>query len=329
IWSLCVYNGKLYAGTADNGIIYVFDDETWSTSYDSPETDIWSLCVYNGKLYAGTYPNGIIYVFDGSTWSTSYDSPEAYIFSLCVYNGKLYAGTAENGIIYAGYSNLSPPIIFGEANINVNIAAQSANVNVNIAASAVTLNVAIQSSAVTLNVNIAASAVTLNVAIQSSAVTLNVNIAASAVTMNVNIAASAVTINMDIKAQTVAVKTQGEWSPQAGQQRYVTYYRSGATGTVGYLDISPTSGKTLYITHLSFHTSAQASASADHNQMGAVMLLQYVGSIYLVHLGGNGGAGMVFPTPIKIPDGTVVRMYLANWADHTCEQYSCWGGYEI
>ena len=25
------------------------------------ETQIWSLCVYNGKLYGGTYPNGKLY----------------------------------------------------------------------------------------------------------------------------------------------------------------------------------------------------------------------------------------------------------------------------
>jgi len=100
IFSMCVYNGKLYAGSGNSGIVYVFDGTTWSTSYDSPEAIIYSMCVYNGKLYAGSYSSGIVYVFDGTTWSTSYDSPEVYILSMCVYNGKLYAGSGNSGIVY-------------------------------------------------------------------------------------------------------------------------------------------------------------------------------------------------------------------------------------
>ena len=100
ILSMCVYNGKLYAGSGNSGIVYVFDGTTWSTSYDSPEVYIFSMCVYNGKLYAGSYGSGIVYVFDGTTWSTSYDSPETSIYSMCVYNGKLYAGSYSSGIVY-------------------------------------------------------------------------------------------------------------------------------------------------------------------------------------------------------------------------------------
>jgi len=100
ILSMCVYNGKLYAGSSDSGIVYVFDGTTWSVSYDSHETYILSMCVYNGKLYAGSYSSGIVYVFDGTTWSISYDSPETIISSMCVYNGKLYAGSGTSGIVY-------------------------------------------------------------------------------------------------------------------------------------------------------------------------------------------------------------------------------------
>lgn len=100
IYSLAVYGSKLYAGTASGGKIYVFDGSTWSENYDSPESSVQSLAVYNDKLYAGTGSNGKIYVFDGSTWSENYDSPESYVYSLAVYGSKLYAGTGANGRIY-------------------------------------------------------------------------------------------------------------------------------------------------------------------------------------------------------------------------------------
>ena len=102
IHSLCVYNGKLYAGSYPGGKVFVFDGSTWSESYDSTETYIYSLCVYNGKLYASSGTGGKVFVFDGSTWSESYDSTETHIWSLCVYNGKLYAGSEPSGNIYEG-----------------------------------------------------------------------------------------------------------------------------------------------------------------------------------------------------------------------------------
>lgn len=33
----------------------------WTTSYDSPEVKIYSMAVYDNKLYVGTAFNGIIY----------------------------------------------------------------------------------------------------------------------------------------------------------------------------------------------------------------------------------------------------------------------------
>ena len=159
---------------------------------------------------------------------------------------------------------------------------------------------------------------------------LNVNIAASAVTMNVNIAASAVTINMDIKAQTVAVKTQGEWSPQAGQHKQMTLYKGALTfGTVARADYSVTSGKNLYITHLSFMVSAQLVASGDLMQIGNVFLQNYASSAYYAFIGGNGGGGISFPTPIKVPGDQIVRLTCIGCANHTQELYAGWEGYEI
>jgi len=100
IYSLAVYDGKLYAGSATGGKVFVYDGTTWSESYDSTETYIYSLAVYDGKLYAGSGSGGKVFVYDGTTWSESYDSTEGYILSLAVYDGKLYAGSGTGGKVY-------------------------------------------------------------------------------------------------------------------------------------------------------------------------------------------------------------------------------------
>lgn len=106
IASLCSYKNKLYAGTFENGMIYVYDGSSWNISFDSPYREIRALAVYNGKLYAGSGSgsysgDGIIYVFDGTSWSQAYDTDDFNVFSLGTYNNKLYAGTGDgSGSIY-------------------------------------------------------------------------------------------------------------------------------------------------------------------------------------------------------------------------------------
>ena len=74
--------------------------KAWSESYDSSEAYIYSLATYNGKLYAGSASGGKVFVYDGTTWGESYDSSETYIFSLATYNGKLYAGSDDGGKVF-------------------------------------------------------------------------------------------------------------------------------------------------------------------------------------------------------------------------------------
>jgi len=67
------------------------------------ESYIYSLTIYNGKLYGGTYPNGKLYEWNGtSAWVEVAGKlgDEIYIFSLAVYNGKLYGSTGEHGKLY-------------------------------------------------------------------------------------------------------------------------------------------------------------------------------------------------------------------------------------
>jgi hypothetical protein len=94
--------------------------------YNGAQEIILSLCVYNGKLYAGQGEgagDGDVLVFDGSTWSTSYDGAQERISSLCVYNGKLYAGQGANtgdGDVYTLQTLQSATLESGLTNAHTN-----------------------------------------------------------------------------------------------------------------------------------------------------------------------------------------------------------------
>jgi hypothetical protein len=100
IFSLAVYNGKLYAGTGESGRIWVFDGSTWSEALNTAQTAVHALATYNGKLYATGYPNGYIYAYDGTSWQTAFMTGEMDVSALAEYNGKLYAGTGNSGLVY-------------------------------------------------------------------------------------------------------------------------------------------------------------------------------------------------------------------------------------
>ncbi|HOE58871.1 MAG: T9SS type A sorting domain-containing protein [Bacteroidales bacterium] len=106
ILSLVVYNGKLFGGTGENGMLYEWNGiDAWVQKAPklNDETEIISLAVYNGKLYGGTNPNGKLYEWnDTDAWveKAAKLGDEIEIFSLAVYNGKLYGGTYPNGSLY-------------------------------------------------------------------------------------------------------------------------------------------------------------------------------------------------------------------------------------
>jgi len=60
IYSLGVYDGKLYAGTANN--IFTYNGSTWETSFNATEGAYYALCFenYDGKIYVGM-GNGYIF----------------------------------------------------------------------------------------------------------------------------------------------------------------------------------------------------------------------------------------------------------------------------
>jgi len=63
---------------------------------------VYSLAVYDGKLYGGTYNSGRVYRYDGGTTWTDCGQlgSNTLVYSLAVYDGKLYVGTYNSGRVY-------------------------------------------------------------------------------------------------------------------------------------------------------------------------------------------------------------------------------------
>ncbi|MDI6787607.1 MAG: LamG domain-containing protein, partial [Planctomycetota bacterium] len=128
IFSLCVYNGKLYAGagtgllgaaaggTTGTADIFVWDGTDWrvaagttSNSYDIATSATYpaslekvnAMTVYKGKLYAATGSSSTdanVFVYDGTNWQVSFsntDTARYDMFCLQSYGGKLYAGAGR------------------------------------------------------------------------------------------------------------------------------------------------------------------------------------------------------------------------------------------
>jgi hypothetical protein len=100
IWSLGVFNGKLYAGD-QSGRIYVNSGGAWGNSNSGNPLGggtVWSLAVLNGKLYAGTNSGKVYVSVDGNTWPTATNNGNAFA-------GQVQALTGFNGHLYAGDNN--------------------------------------------------------------------------------------------------------------------------------------------------------------------------------------------------------------------------------
>jgi len=103
IYSLAVYNNKLYGGTRSGGKLLEWNGtDAWVEKAPKlgDEMYIRSLAVYNNKLYGGTAPNAKLYEWNGTdAWVEKAPKlgDEKHIMSLAVYNNKLYGGTYPGG----------------------------------------------------------------------------------------------------------------------------------------------------------------------------------------------------------------------------------------
>ncbi|MFO0794246.1 MAG: hypothetical protein U0586_09275 [Candidatus Brocadiaceae bacterium] len=95
---------KLFAGGVTRGRIFDFDGTTWVFNVTLPAaTQIYSLGVFQNKLYAGTWPGGQVFVTDdGVLWSLSISSVggEGFCFTFEEFNGALYSGVGMSPRIF-------------------------------------------------------------------------------------------------------------------------------------------------------------------------------------------------------------------------------------
>jgi len=190
----------------------------------------------------------------------------------------------------------------------------------------------VQGAYIQVPMDLQGALIQMPVDIQGQYVDLKVDIVAQTVgSIAIDISAQSIgNLTIDVSAQTVAVKTQGEWSPQQGLQKYLTNVVSGLTsGAEAYTSYTVPTGKTLYVTHMGFTIWGVASAERDSNQIGWSRIQNATTSIDLAYIGGNGGHGIAFPTPLKIPADEVCRIYIGNGSDHDVYGWYSWGGYEI
>ena len=182
----------------------------------------------------------------------------------------------------------------------------------------------LQAAYVMMPVDIQAQYVTLDIKITAQTVTLDINLKSSDITLNVDITAQTVgNINIDIDAQSVGIQLQPDWQSVAGNYKGVTIQGTNlAVGGYGDNDYTVPTGKTLYVWITTCRCKANAAADRNNNQMCSVV----VGGI---GKGGNGGASLVLPVPLKFTEGQTCTITFNNYANHALDYTADWRGYEI
>lgn len=88
-------------------------------------------------------------------------------------------------------------------------------------------------------------------------------------------------------------------------------------------------GKTLYIVSLAFGAHGVADDDKEVPQHVVVFLSSPAINNYITGLGGEGGGGLSFDTPIIIASGVTVWVVLENFSGHQCQVMAKAHGYEI
>lgn len=193
----------------------------------------------------------------------------------------------------------------------------------------------IQGAYIMMPVDIQAQYINLAIDIVAQTVgNIAVNIAAATIDkIKVDITAQTIgDITISVDAQTIGVRLQPDWSTLQGEQKY--FRATDPDIARGYFAgglYTPEGGKTLYITHFGAGTHATAAEDGDKPQIMFVYIGKEVDEVVTIfaELGGNGGAGMVLPTPAKILAGEEFKYRVYNYANHNVIAYVTAGGYEI
>jgi sugar lactone lactonase YvrE len=104
VWALALDDqGRLYAGTGNDGKVFRADDGEATVFFDAPELEVHALAFGpRGRLYVGTSPDGKVYeVESNGTWRPFFDPEEKYIWALAADGkGNLLVATGAEGRIY-------------------------------------------------------------------------------------------------------------------------------------------------------------------------------------------------------------------------------------
>jgi len=199
-------------------------------------------------------------------------------------------------------------------------------------------------SNIMLPIDIQASYVMIPVDIQAQYVTLDIDIVAQTVgNIGIDIKAASVgnigidikantlgNLTIDIEAQSIAVYAGAEWNVKAGDGKTLVVSGTGYTfGSSGYVSYTVPTGKTFYITYMSFNIFAAAAENAELNQMGTCYLYNQTDSADIAFIGGNGGASVSFPAPHLVAADKEVRLNIGCKANHECNMNASCGGYVI
>ncbi|GAI00658.1 unnamed protein product [marine sediment metagenome] len=205
-------------------------------------------------------------------------------------------------------------------------------VQVNIAAIAerITMPIDIVACEVTMPITVSGSLIQIPVDIQGSYICCPVDLQAQYVDLDVRIVAQVVNVNIEINAQNVGVKIESEWQSFQGNEK--DQFKESAnlawSESVSTVDYAPPEGKDLYITGMAFSIYPAAPDDYDHHLRGeAVLFCSHLGN-EISPIGGEGGNGITFPTPIKIPSQKNVSVRGTNWSNITCKMHIGWWGYE-
>ena len=116
IESLAAINGKIYAGTATDGI-YVSNDNglSWSTANAGIESqDITVIKNGQGYLFAGTFGKGVLRSSDeGQTWLPPSNYNNLFVTSIVVTDTYVFAGTNSDGVYRSSDSGETWTQLFG------------------------------------------------------------------------------------------------------------------------------------------------------------------------------------------------------------------------
>lgn len=123
LWDVVVGpEGRIYAGTGNDGRVIVRDGKGSRTLFDSDELQMHALLWHDGALLAASSPSGQVYrVAEDGTAQTFFDPEDGYIWALAAGPGDdVYVATGNKARVYrVKRDGTAPKVVFESAAANV------------------------------------------------------------------------------------------------------------------------------------------------------------------------------------------------------------------